>query len=87
MKRPIISFIRLNQINQAQFAQLPQFWFDNFRAGLLSFLARQRVATSCSQAWERVLIHQTRVSEAAKSRNEEAIVSVLSPALTGLPLG
>ena len=87
MKRPIISFVRLNQINQAQFAQLPQFWFDNFRAGLLSFLARQRVATSCQQAWERVLIHQIRVSEAAANCNETDILSLPSPALTGLPPG
>jgi hypothetical protein len=33
------------------------------------------------------LIHQTRVSEAAASCNETYIVSLLSLALTGLPLG
>jgi hypothetical protein len=67
--------------------QLPQFAFDNFRPGLLSFLARQRIVTSCPQAWERVLIHQPRVSEAAKGGAENNIVSALSPALTALPLG
>jgi hypothetical protein len=66
---------------------LPQFAFDNFGARLLSFLARQRVVTSCSQAWERVLIDQTRVSEAAESCNEADMVSLLSLAVTGLPLG
>jgi hypothetical protein len=83
----VISFCRLNQLNRTQIAQLPQFAFDNFRPGLLSFLARQRIATSCPQAWERVLIHQPRVSRAAKGGNETDIVSVLSPALTALPPG
>jgi hypothetical protein len=67
--------------------QLPQFAFDNFRPGLLSFLARQRIVTSCPQAWERVLIHQIRVSRAANGGNETDIVSALLPALTALPPG
>jgi len=81
----VISFCRLNQLNRTQIAQLPQFAFDNFRPGLLSFLARQRIVTSCPQARERVLIHHIRVSEAAKGGNETDIVS--SPALTALPPG
>jgi hypothetical protein len=66
---------------------LPQFAFDNFRARLLSFLARQRVDTSCSQPWERVLIQKTRVSEAAKDGTETEMVSLPSLVLTGLPPG
>jgi hypothetical protein len=38
------------------------------------------------EAWERVLIHQIRVSEAAEDCNETEIVSLPSPALNGLPL-
>jgi hypothetical protein len=83
----VISFCRLNQLNPTKFAQLPQFAFDNFRPGLLSFLARQRIATSCPRAWERVLVHQIRVSRAANGGAENNIVSVLSPALTALPPG
>jgi hypothetical protein len=82
-----ISFCRLNQLNRTPIAQLPQFAFDNFRPGLLSFLARQRIVTSCPQAWERVLIHQPRVSRAANGGAENNIVSALSPALTALPPG
>jgi hypothetical protein len=66
---------------------LPQFGFDNFRPGFYRFLARQRVATSCPQAWERVLIHQIRISGAAKNGNETGIVSLPSPVLTALPPG
>jgi hypothetical protein len=83
----VISFFRLNQLNRTQIVRLHQFAFDNFRLGLLSFLARQRIVTSCPQARERVLIHQLRVSRAANSGAENNIVSALSPALTALPPG
>ena len=46
-KQPTAAFVRLNQLNYTKFVQLPQFVFDNFRCGLLSFPARQRVLTSC----------------------------------------
>jgi hypothetical protein len=56
----------------------PGFYRSSQGSGLLQ---------AARQAWERVLIHQTRVSEAAKNGNETDIVSLPSPALTGLPLG
>jgi hypothetical protein len=44
-------FIRsIEPLYPAQFAQLPQFAFDNFGPGLLSFRARQWHRTSCPQA-------------------------------------
>jgi hypothetical protein len=45
------------------------------------------ISQAVRKDWERVLIHQTRVSEAAENCNETDIVSLLRAALTGLPLG
>jgi hypothetical protein len=56
----------LNQLNQSKSYQLLQFAFDNFRRRLLSFPPRRRVLTSCRQQWERVLIYEIRVYEAAE---------------------
>jgi NIPSNAP len=58
----------LNQLNQSKSYQLLQFAFDNFRRRLLSFPPRRRVLTSCRQQWERVLIYEIRVYEAAEGR-------------------
>jgi hypothetical protein len=58
----------LNQLNQSKSYQLLQFAFDNFRRRLLSFPPRWRVLTSCRQQWERVLIYEIRVYEAAEGR-------------------
>jgi hypothetical protein len=38
------SFVQLNQLNSAEFTELAQFVFDNFRRRLLSFLPRQQVS-------------------------------------------
>jgi hypothetical protein len=65
----IISFGRLNQLNLAEFAGLPQFMFDNFRRRLLSFVPRRRAFHKLScENWERVLIYEIRVYEAAEGR-------------------
>ena len=62
------SFVRLNQLNRTEFSQLPQFVFDNFWPGLLSFRAKRWVLTSCRKRWERALIYEIRVYEAAEGR-------------------
>jgi hypothetical protein len=44
--------------------------FDNFRAGLLSFLQGGGFRQAAGQEWERVLIYEIRVYEAAEGRAE-----------------
>jgi hypothetical protein len=60
----------LNQLNPAYFIELPQFVFDNFGRRLLSFLPRQRFSQAAGQNWERALIYEIRVYEAAEGRAE-----------------
>jgi hypothetical protein len=60
----------LNQLNPTYFIELPQFVFDNFRRRLLSFRSRQRFSQAAGQNWERALIYEIRVYEAAEGRAE-----------------
>jgi hypothetical protein len=60
----------LNQFNPTHFLELPQFVFDNFRCRLLSFRPRQRFSQAADQNWERALIYEIRVYEAAEGRAE-----------------
>jgi len=60
--------------------------FDNFLCGLLSFAARRRVITSCPlRMGARVSSDDIRVHGGLLLENR--IVSVLTPAIAGLPLG
>jgi hypothetical protein len=44
-------------------------------------------STSCPQQWERVLNGPIRIPEAAKACSGNTMLSVLLPAIAGLPLG